>query len=788
MLRNYFKIAGRNLVRNLSFSAINISGLALGLAAAMLIFLWVQDELSIGRQHKNADHLYRIMEREFTDGKVVTDENTPGIIADELKRVFPEVVYAAGFSSSESHMLTVGNKSLRQSGNFAGADWFNLYNIPLLVGTPAALRDPGSVAISRKLAETYFGQVQNALGKSIRFDNHIDRQVTAVFEDHPANATDQYDFLLNWQEFLDREPWLKKWTNYGPATRLMLSPAADVAALDSKLTWFLKGRNDEFSKSFYINLFLKAEKDAYLYSNYKNGYLDGGRIEYVRLLSIIAVFLVLIAGINFMNLATARSVKRSMEVGVRKVVGAGRASLITQFLSEAFLLVIIAIVLGLTLVSVSLTAFNSLTGKLLHIPFDQPDFWLYLIGLLVLTGLFAGSYPAFFLSAFNPMKVLKGAVSPRSGDLVFRRGLVVFQFMLSLILIVGTVVIYQQLQYFQNKNLGYDRENLINIPLDGDLPKNYQVFKEELLRMSGIQSATHMYASPLGNGNTTESVSWTGKNPDASISFNNTAVGFDFVKTMKVKVTEGRDFSADFGNDSTNYLINQAAAKRIGYKDPVGQPLTFWSKPGKIIGVVEDFHFSSLHQAINPLIIRLADGHYGNMLIRTQPGQTKEALASIESVYKKFNPKFPFTYAFVDAGYETLYRSENIVGTMAAIFAFLAIFIACLGLFGLAAFTAEQRTKEIGVRKVMGASVAGIVALLSGDFLKLVLIGVVISSPVAWYVMNQWLDNFAYKIDIQWWVFVLAGLLAICIAMITISYQSIRAAMMNPVKSLRGND
>jgi ABC-type antimicrobial peptide transport system permease subunit len=786
MIYSYSKIAIRNVIRNPIFSLINILGLALGIACSLLIFLWIGDEVSIGRHADKGAHLYRIMEREFTDGKVVADEDTPGLLADELKKQFPEVLLAAGFSWQESHLLSVGDKVARQSGCYAGKDWFKLYPIPLLAGRPAtALDSPKSLAISHKLASLYFGGATRALGQTIRFDNANEYQVTAVFEDLPANAPEKYEFLLNWQDFLSRNPWAKDWTNGGPKTRILLRPDADIAQFEAKLKWFLKGRNTDFGPTFYIHLFLQAEEDAYLYSNFKDGYAAGGRIEYVQLLGIVAIFLLVIAGINFMNLATARSVKRAREVGIRKVVGAQRLSLIGQFMGEALLLTSLAFLLALALVGLLLPYFNQLVSKQLLLPLSEPSFFSTLLGLLIFMSFLTGSYPALFLSSLNPVGVLKGTLRFGPGARLFRRGLVVFQFVLSMLLMVGTVIIYQQLDYIQTKNLGYERENLITIPAEGELIKNYPAFKQELLAKSGIQAISYMYANPLGNGNTTESVTWPGKDPNSAISFHNTAVGYDFAKTMKVNFIAGRDFSPAFGTDSTNYLINQAAAKRMGFQDPVGQSLTFWDKPGKIVGLIEDFHFNSLHEPIHPLIIRLADGYYGNILVRTQPGQTRQAVASIETLYKKLNPTFPFTYSFVDSGYEQLYQSEAIVGTLSRIFAAMAIFIACLGLFGLAAFMAEQRSKEIGVRKVLGASVASIVGLLSGDFLKLVLIAIVIASPIAWYNMKGWLEGFAYQIDISFWVIGLAGLLALVIALLTVSFQAIKAALMNPVKTLR---
>ncbi|MBD2757024.1 ABC transporter permease [Spirosoma validum] len=787
MLQNYFKIAWRNLIRNKTFSLINILGLSLGMASSLLILLWVQDELSIGKQYANANLLYRVMENEIADGRIVTDEDTPGILADGLKKEFPEIVYAAGLSSEEEHVLNVGNKIARQTGCFVGADWFKMYNIPLLAGTAeTALNAPNNLAISRKVAETYFKTPEAALGKSIRFDNHTDFQVTAVFENLSYNSTDKYDFLLNWTKYLTREPWLNGWENGGPGTRLQLRPDADPAKVNAKLKSFLKGRNKDINVTFNIELFLQPETEAYLYSNFQNGVRDGGRIEYVQLFIIVAAFLLLIAGINFMNLATARSVKRAQEVGVRKAVGAERLSLIWQFMGEALLMTVLALIVAILLVNIVLPVFNQLTEKQLTLPVSQPLFWIFLLGLLFTTGILSGSYPALFLSSLNPIRVLKGSLRISAGAQLFRRGLVVFQFVLSILMIVGTVVVYRQLQFIQTKNLGYDRENLIRIPGEGEIAQKFQPFKQELLQQPGIQAVTHMQTNPLRNGNTTDGVKWVGKDPNLAIQFNNTAVGYDFIKTMKLKLVRGRDFSPSFSTDTTNYLINESTAKRLSYKDPVGQPLTFGTHPGKIVGLLEDFHFNSLHVPIRPIVIRLEERWaYGNILIKTQPGQTKQALASLEAVCRKMNPTFPFTYSFVDADFQKIYKSETVVGTLATLFACLAVFIACLGLFGLAAFTAEQRTKEIGVRKVLGASVASIVTLLSKDFLKLVVIAIMIASPLAWYAMNQWLEGFAYKIDLSWWMFVAAGLLAVGIALLTVSFQSVKAALVNPVKSLR---
>ncbi|HEV7347738.1 ABC transporter permease [Telluribacter sp.] len=787
MIQNYFKIAWRNIVRNKTFSTINVLGLALGMASSLLIFLWIQDELNVDAYHANGPYLYNVMERQMYDGRVEAGTGTPGLLADELKKEFPEVKHAAALSWEEQHTFAVKNKVNKEKGRFAGADWFSMYSFPLLEGTAgSALTAPNGIAISRKMAEHFYGSPAAAIGQSIRIDSKADYQVTAVFENMPANSSEAYDYLLNWQDFLKRNEWVKDWGNNAPQTRIQLHAEADVSQLEARLKPFLKKYNPELKAgTFDIQLFLQPYQDAYLYSNFKHGFQDGGRIEYVRLFSIVAVFILLIACINFMNLATARSVKRAREVGVRKVVGAVRSLLVGQFIGEALLLTFLALTVALVVVWLLLPTFNNLTEKQILLQVTQSRFWLLLLGITLLTGLVAGSYPALFLSSLHPLRVLKGTVRFGSGARQFRQGLVVVQFMLSVLLIVGTLVVYRQMDYIQTKNLGYDRENLIYLSAEGELVGKYETFKQELLARPGIQSVTYMNGTPTERYGSTGNVQWPGKDPNASIEFMFSTVDYDFTKTLKVKVT-GRDFSKEFGQDSTNFLINETAARRIGYDDPLGKPLTMWGKPGTIVGVIEDYHTGSLHQQIEPMIARLdPDPDRKNILVRTGPGQTKEALASLEALTRQLNPEFPFSYRFADEAYQHLYRTETVLGSLANYFAFLAIFISCLGLLGLSAFMAEQRTREIGVRKVLGASLGSVVVLLSRDFLKLVLVAIVLACPIAWYFMNQWLANYEYKIAIEWWMLAGAGLLAMGIALLTISFQSIKAALMNPVRSLR---
>ncbi|HEY9002590.1 MAG TPA: ABC transporter permease [Mucilaginibacter sp.] len=786
MIKNYLKVAWRNLVRNKFFSAINILGLALGMTCSILIFLWVQNELSIDSFHANKDKLYTVYERQFYDHKVHGQYATPGILADELKKDIPDIQYATEAELGDESTFRAGEKLLKMTGGFAGEDFFKMFSFPLIQGNAkSALNDPSSITISRKMADEFFGSPQAAIGKSIRFENRLNFNITAVFENIPQNSSNKFDYLLNWYQFLKDNPWAKTWDSNSPQTFIMLKPNTDAKAVDKKLTHFVDAFNKP-SKAFREELSIQRLDETYLNSDLTEGKPSGGRIEYVRLFSAVAIFILLIACINFMNLTTARSVKRAREIGVRKVVGAVRPVLIRQFIGEAILLTFFAVLIAAFLVAVLLPVFNSVTQKEIEYPSKQLSFWLWLAGLTLVTGFISGSYPALFLSGFNPVKVLKGTLKLSPGSAWFRKGLVVFQFSLSVILIVGTIVVSKQVSYVQNKNLGFDRENMIFVPVEGDLITKYQVFKDEALKMPGIKDITRITSKPTNFGSSTSGVNWDGKDPNNNIEFTQISVGYDFVKTMKLNLAEGRDFSKEFATDTNNYLINETALGRTGYKDPIGKPFTMWGKKGKIVGVLKDFHFYSLHRAIEPLVVRLRDSiDYGSIIIRTQPGQSKQAIASIGKLCKELNPNFTFTYQFSDLEFQKLYNNEQVISKLADVFAFLAIFISCLGLLGLAMFTAEQRTKEIGIRKVLGASVASLFTLLSKEFIILVVIALLIASPVAWYAMNKWLLNYNYHIDIAWWIFLLSGIIAIMITLVTVSFQSLKAALMNPIKSLR---
>ncbi|MDB5013141.1 MAG: FtsX-like permease family protein [Daejeonella sp.] len=790
MVKHYLLVAIRTLTRNKAFTAINLLGLALSLSCSLLIMLWVQDERNIDAFHKNGKDLYQVYERQYFDGKVEANYFTQGLLADELKKAIPEVKCAVGmdYASSPGTMSTLkaGEKVNKMQGFYTGADFFKMFSYPLISGNiKNALNTPDGIAISRKMADQFFGGAEKAMGKTILYENKENLKVTAVFENLTSKSSQQFDFLRSWVAFVKENNWVNNWGNTSPSTMVQLRQDADPIVVEAKIKEFIQKYIPKINSS-YTELGLQPYPEKYLNATFKDGKIDGGRIEYVKLFSIVAVFILLISCINFMNLSTARAAKRAKEVGVRKVVGASRSLLAKQFILEALLLTFFSVMIAVLLVMVFLPAFNNLTGKYLVLPFEQPVFWVALVALLVITGFIAGSYPAIFLSSLNPIKVLKGSLMLTAGTTFLRKGLVVFQFSLSIIFIIGMIVTYRQMNYIQSKNLGYDRENLVYIPLEGELIKKYELFAQEAINMPGIVSISQMRENPTMIGHHIGDVGWPGKDPTLTTSFANTAVDYDFAKTMNLKLKAGREFFKEFKADSTNYLLNETAVKKMGLQNAVGKRVSWGNKEGEVVGVLKDFHFNSMHQTIEPLIIRLdTKKQWGTILVRTEKGKTKEALVNLQKVCNFINPAFPFTYQFSDQEYTKLYKSEQVVSLLSNYFAFLAIFISCLGLLGLAMFTARQRIKEIGVRKVLGASVTDIVTLLTASFLKPVALAMIIAFPVSWYIINKWLQDFAYKIDISWWIFAIAGLLTILIALITVGYQAIKAALGNPVKNLR---
>ncbi|GAB4047296.1 ABC transporter permease [Spirosoma litoris] len=789
MLRNYFKIAIRSLLKNKLYSGINVVGLALGMACSLLIGLWVKDELSYDRFLPDADRIMYVRVNFPYNGEIVTNDVTPGPLQEAIAKDVPEVAAVTKINYGPELLIkpignqTTGEKAAKERGHFATQDFFGVFDLPAIYGNPkAALAQTNQIVITRKIAEKYF-PAGLAIGKTIQLDNDKLYVVGAVIEDLPKNSTLQFEWLVNWK--VQEQDWMTKWGNNSFNTYVRLKPNTTIAQAEAAMKDIyprFAGKNFETGQPT-----LQPITDLHLYSTYKNGKSVGGRIQYVRIFSMVALFILLIACINFMNLATARSATRAKEVGVRKVVGALRSSLIGQFLSESMMTSLLAVVLALGLVWYVLPTFNEVFGKQLALNLAEPALWLIILGLVLVTGFLSGSYPALFLSSLQPIKILKGRLQFGSGPALFRRALVVFQFSLSIFLIVGMLAVGKQMNYLRTKNLGLDRENVVYVPLEGEIaqPKKVDVFRREVMRKPSIASATTTMSLPVNIQSSSGDLKWPGKDPNQGTNVSVMAVGEGFTQTMNIKLLAGRDFRADSPADSARYIINEATAKLMGMKDPVGKEIEFWMGKGQIVGLMKDFHINSLHQAINPLILLFNSANTSYLLVKTRPGQTQQAIADLEQLSKEFNPNYPFNYHFMDEEYEKMYRSEQQVNTLVNYFGVLAILISCLGLFALAAFTAEQRTKEIGVRKVLGASIGNIVGMLSTDFLKLVFVALVLASPLAWWAVSEWLGTFAYQTTLPWWIFAIAGVLAITIAFLTVSYQSIKAATVNPVTSLK---
>ncbi|HLZ16277.1 MAG TPA: FtsX-like permease family protein, partial [Cyclobacteriaceae bacterium] len=721
---------------------------------------------------------------------------------EDIQHIAPEVEkigsYATGYELPWGHSETFqfGDKIQKFDGSRAREDFFTMFSYPLVAGdVNAGLHDISSISISRKMAEFFFQTAQNAIGKSLRYENKIDFTVNAVFENITPQSSLTFDFLINWESQIKQLDWASPVV----LTTLQIHESANISATETKLNRYLQSKRAKNDPEI-VTVGLRPFGDKYLNSTFVNGKPQEGRKAYVRIFTGVAIFILVIACINFMNLATARSVKRAKEVGVRKVVGSSRVSLISQFFGESILLAFLALGVSIPIMQILLPSFNGLTGKQIASPIATPSYWIILLGLMLATGAVAGSYPALYLSSLKPARILRGTLRFTNSAVWLRKGLVCFQFVLSIALLIATVVISSQTRFVQNKNLGYDRENLIYITLEGDLIPKYSLFKERALNMPGVEMVDRSSEAPhamgfvvdendgLKNTNTgDDAIKWEGKEKNSSVGFKPASVGFDFVKIMNLKLADGRDFSKSFATDSADaFMVNEEAVKQMGIKDPIGKWISAWNKKGHIIGILKDYHTHSLREPIKPLIIDVKEYEvFGVIIARLEPGKTKEALTGLEAVCHEINPNYPFSFQFLDQEYDKLYRTEKIITKLTNTFAALGIAISCLGLLGLVMFAAEQRTKEIGIRKVLGATVTNIVNLLSKEFLTLVLVSFLIAAPIAGYLMNQWLQGFAYKIDLAWWIFAVAGTSALFIALLTISIQAFQAAVANPVKSLR---
>lgn len=791
MFRHNLALIYRNFKRFKGSFFINLIGLSSGLLCALLVYLWVNDELNFDHFHANDAQLFQVIERSEENGVVIVHEATQGPLAAAMLKDLPEIEAAVSVMSLAKEGiffgLRNGEKTVRSSGIFAHANFFEVFSFPLLHGSAGqVLADKNAVVISENLAQSLYGSAGAAVGKSMEwevFGKKMQSLVSGVFEKLPANNSMEFDFVMT-RDLLVSEIWTggKEWWNEGLQTYLLLKKGTNVEQFNAKIANFIEA----YFPGTIFTLSVRPYSSAYLYGKYENGEQAGGRIAYVRLFSLIALFVLVIACINFMNLSTAKASRRQKEVGIKKAIGSSRGSLVFQFLSEAMVLAFLSLIVAFGLAKLLLPQFNQMTNKQLTLGFDT-TLIASVIGVTLLTGFLAGSYPAFYLSAFKPASVLKGSLKNAFGEVLARKGLVVFQFVISMVLIIAVVVINEQVNYVQSKNLGYDKANILYFDKEGKVSQNTEDFLNNLRKIPGVVNASAIQQSLVqtGNGASTYGIDWPGKTDKDLIDFSVRAVDFEMIETFGIEFAEGRSFSKDFGAEETKLIFNETAIKVMGLKDPVGQPVKMWGEDKSIVGVVKDFHIASLHEPIAPMVFAYRPKETSMIMAKIEAGKEKATIEKLQAFYESYNPGYVLDFKFLDEAYQAQYVSEQRVSMLSKYFAGLAILISCLGLFGLATFTAEQRTKEIGIRKVLGASVASITSLLAKDFMKLVLLAIVIASPLAWWGMNVWLTDFAYHIDLQWWMFALAGLSAIGIALLTISFQSIKAAVANPVKSLR---
>ncbi|MBD2699239.1 ABC transporter permease [Spirosoma sp. BT702] len=806
MLLNYLKIAWRTLRKQKGFTFINIFGLATGLACCMLIMLYVLDELSFDRYNEKADRIYRVQSDIKFGGNDMHFAVSPDPIGPTLKKDYPQVEQFARLHQEGTWSVkrTGEPTNLREDNiTFADSTLFEVFTLPLVSGdSKRALAEPNSVVISESAAKRHFGN-QNPMGKTLVFNDRRTFKVTGVMRDMPKNAHFQSNFFLS---MLNDDYTWGQWLSNNHHTYILMKPGTDAQAfaknfdtviekyVGPQALQFIGSSMDQFRKAGNsIGFWLIPLTDIHLHSKQQVELAPNGDIQYVYIFSAVALFILLIACINFMNLATARSANRAREVGVRKVMGSERQQLIGQFMTESVLTTILAMLLALFMVGLALPGFNSIAAKELSISQLASPYYVPLLILLpIVVGLLAGSYPALFLSSFQPITVLKGKVNVSFRSAGLRSGLVVFQFMMSVILIVGTIIVYRQITYIQSKSLGFNRDKMLTIYGVYSIGNQAESFRQEVLKLPGVVNGSISGYLPTPSNRSDNSFFAEGQSDmNKGVSMQSWAVDHNYVKTMGMKLVQGRDFSRNFGSDSSGIILNEAAVQVFGFKNPIGKRVWRYNdaqlkerKTFTVVGVVKNFHFESLRRNIGALSMFL-DSNSGAASFRLSSNDLPALIKQIEAKWRQVAPGQAFSYQFMDDSFNQLYRAEQRIGTIALTFAVLAILIACLGLFGLAAFMAEQRTKEIGIRKVLGASIPNLIGLLSKDFLKLVLIAILIATPIAWYMMNQWLADFAYKIEIEWWMFALAGLLAIGIALATVSFQSIKAALMNPIKSLR---
>ncbi|MEM9918265.1 MAG: ABC transporter permease [Bacteroidota bacterium] len=779
----------RNIRREKVFFFINLIGLSAGLACALLIYLWVVDELAVDKFHEQDSQLYEAMLTIKNNENIVTQHFVPGPLAKAMLDEMPEVERVVEYTHTfrnEKNILAVGDKKVKAKGDYVGADFFNVFSFDLMHGDKSkVLADKKSIVLSESLAKKMFNTTDNLVGKSIKMDNDQSFLISGVYKDFPRESSINFDFLLPFELFRDNNQWLLNWLGNAPGVSVILKKGTDVKKFNQKIASFVRTKSKDLHN---FTLFVRPFSDAYLYGNYENGVQSGGRIEYVKLFGLIAIFILLIACINFMNLSTAKASRRIKEIGVKKAVGADRSILVAQYLGESVIMAFLSLIIAVVIIYFFLPTFNVITGKELALSFD-PQLILSILGITLLTGLLSGSYPALYLSGFNPATVLKGKFKSSVSELLVRKVLVVFQFSLSVMLIVAVMVVYNQIEYIQSRNLGYDKDNLIYFDREGWSAKSLETFLAKLESEPGIRSTSSMVGNFLGSKTTTDQIEWQNKSPDDKTVFIFQIINYGLFKTLGIDLSSGRAFSKDYGAEDSKIVFNETAIKAMGLQgEPVGQRIRWGESEFEIAGVVKDFQLESVKEEIKPMLFLLNPEASNKIFAKIEKGKELETVRRLEGFYRQYNPGYPFDFKFLDEDYQALYSSETRISTLSRYFAGIAIIISCLGLFGLAAFSAERRTKEIGIRKALSASKFSIVFLLSKDFTKVVLLAIVIALPLSYLITKRWLDDFVYRIDLKLWYFLLSGFLALVIAWLTVGIQGLKAANKNPVDCLKAND
>ncbi|MDN4165048.1 ABC transporter permease [Cytophagales bacterium LB-30] len=786
MIKNYFKIALRNLLKNRIYSFINIFGLAVGLACSILIFLWVADEYSYDRFHSNIDNIYRLHASQTWVQGIGTSSSMPYPLKDALKEKSSQIEHVAMTNWGEGNMLEVGDKRLNRFGLSATEDFFKIFSFQMLAGDSAtALKEPYSIVITEETAELFFPN-EEAIGKRIKIDHKDELIVTGVIKNLPRQSSFSFDYVLPFGYYEASQSWARNsrdnWDDNSFQMYVALKEGASEEEVNSQIKHLIRDNNEKAPTS---TLFLHPMSKWRLQGNFENGVNTGGLLEYVQLFTAVAIFVLIIACINFMNLSTARSESRAREVGIRKSIGSSRRNIVYQFLGESIITTFLATSLSLVLVELTLPYYNALLNKQISIDYSSPLNWALAAGVVLIVGLFSGSYPAFYLSGFKPITVLKGKVRVGVGALLPRKVLVIMQFSFSVFLIIGSLVIYKQITHLKNRDIGYDKENLMLIWTNNEIEREFQTLRTAL-EQTGVVESVAKSNSPITSIFSNREVSWPGKTSPERVAFSTIATEYDYTKTMGIKIKEGRDFSPEF-NDTTSTLVNETAIKMMGMEDPIGQKITFNGRYElTIVGVMEDVVMGQPHLPVEPLVMIFSPDWSSTISIRLSKTENLGAsIDKIEAVFKKVNPNYPFEFRFADRDFNAKFSTIDFIGKLAAVFAIIAILISCLGLLGLAAFTAEQRTKEVGIRKVLGASAADIVLLISRDFSVLVLLGFLISSPVAWWYLNSFLERYPYRISIMWWIVPVVGITVLLLALAIVSSQALRAALANPVDSLK---